>query len=54
MVPFQIVGSIFGVNVKVPGSDEDNLVWFFGIILCLLIFTAFSLVTSYRILLRKK
>jgi magnesium transporter len=54
LVPFQIVGSIFGVNVKVPGADDDNLVWFFGIILCLLIFTAFSLVTSYRILLRKK
>ncbi|PWA02563.1 hypothetical protein BB558_001295 [Smittium angustum] len=31
VMPFMIVGSLFGMNVKVPGQEIENLSWFFSI-----------------------
>lgn len=32
LVPLNLVTGLFGMNVKVPGQDGDNLHWFFGIL----------------------
>jgi len=51
LVPFQIVGGLFGMNVKVLGQDEDNLIGFWAIILCLIIFSTITFIFSYRLIL---
>ncbi|RUS33098.1 cora-like Mg2+ transporter protein-domain-containing protein, partial [Jimgerdemannia flammicorona] len=32
IVPMNLVTGLFGMNVKVPGRDQDDLVWFFWIL----------------------
>ncbi|KAL0074589.1 hypothetical protein J3Q64DRAFT_1416854 [Phycomyces blakesleeanus] len=39
-VPLNLVAGLFGMNVKVPGSSEDDLVWFFWIVLGMGFFSA--------------
>lgn len=39
IVPMNLVTGLFGMNVKVPGQDEESLRWFFGIV------AAFSLMS---------
>ncbi|OMJ20857.1 Magnesium transporter ALR2 [Smittium culicis] len=31
-MPFVILGGLFGMNVRVPGQDREDLAWFFGIV----------------------
>lgn len=38
LVPLNLVCGLFGMNVKVPGGDGDNLHWFGGIVGCLGLF----------------
>lgn len=47
--PLTLISGIFGMNVKVPGQDVDNLYWFYGLNGFMVIF-ALTLI----ILLRKK
>lgn len=30
VLPLNIIGSLWGMNVKVPGQDIDNLHWFYS------------------------
>jgi len=30
VLPLNIIGSLWGMNVKVPGQDVDNLDWFYS------------------------
>lgn len=30
VLPLNIIGSLWGMNVKVPGQDIDNLDWFWS------------------------
>ena len=30
VLPLNIIGSLWGMNVKVPGQDVDNLHWFYS------------------------
>lgn len=30
VLPLNIIGSLWGMNVKVPGQDVDNLNWFYS------------------------
>lgn len=30
VLPLNIIGSLWGMNVKVPGQDVDNLDWFWS------------------------
>ncbi|KAG9290402.1 hypothetical protein G9A89_007133 [Geosiphon pyriformis] len=32
LLPSTLIAGIFGMNVKVPGDDQDDLVWFFWIV----------------------
>ncbi|CAJ0635022.1 7961_t:CDS:2 [Entrophospora sp. SA101] len=32
LLPMNVVTGLFGMNVKVPGQDEDNLIWFLSIV----------------------
>ncbi|EPS27342.1 hypothetical protein PDE_02285 [Penicillium oxalicum 114-2] len=32
LVPMNLICGLFGMNVNVPGKDDDGLAWFFGII----------------------
>ncbi|CAJ0833649.1 13830_t:CDS:2 [Entrophospora sp. SA101] len=48
LVPMNVVTGLFGMNVKVPGQDEDDLIWFFSIVGAL---TLFGLI-SYFIIMR--
>jgi magnesium transporter len=33
-----LVGGLFGMNVKVPGQDDKDLVWFFWIVMGMLMY----------------
>lgn len=41
LVPLNIVTGLWGMNVNVPGKDQDGLVWFCAI--CVLMFAFVSL-----------
>ncbi|CAO3671516.1 unnamed protein product [Rhizopus stolonifer] len=38
IVPLNLVGGLFGMNVAVPGKDDNDLVWFFWIVMGMLIY----------------
>lgn len=37
VLPLNIIGSLWGMNVKVPGQDVDNLDWFWSSMFILLL-----------------
>ncbi|KAG1150617.1 hypothetical protein G6F37_000201 [Rhizopus arrhizus] len=48
IVPLNLVGSLFGMNVHVPGQDEKDLVWFFWIVLGMLLYVAVMIAIGKR------
>lgn len=42
LVPLNLVTGLFGMNVAVPGKDDDSLAWFFGIVGCLVAFVVIA------------
>lgn len=38
VVPLNLVGGLFGMNVHVPGQDHTDLVWFFWIVMGMLLY----------------
>lgn len=48
LVPLNLVCGLFGMNVKVPFQDSDNLIAFFGVISFLVVFTMMSLIVARR------
>ncbi|CAO0789800.1 unnamed protein product [Mucor circinelloides] len=38
IVPLNLVGGLFGMNVHVPGQNNEDLVWFFWIVLGMLLY----------------
>ncbi|KAI9354399.1 hypothetical protein BD770DRAFT_392250 [Pilaira anomala] len=38
VVPLNLVGSLFGMNVHVPGQDQNDLVWFFWIVMGMVLY----------------
>lgn len=38
VLPLNIIGSLWGMNVKVPGQDVDNLNWFYSSMFFSLVF----------------
>ncbi|KAI8336285.1 hypothetical protein BC941DRAFT_377162 [Chlamydoabsidia padenii] len=48
IVPMNLVTGIWGMNVKVPGGDFDNLAYFFWIVCCLAGFAVLSLTLARR------
>ncbi|RKP12030.1 cora-like Mg2+ transporter protein-domain-containing protein, partial [Piptocephalis cylindrospora] len=49
LVPMNVITGLWGMNVKVPGQDVENLHWFFGIIGCMV-----ALAISLILYLRRK
>ncbi|OBZ87238.1 putative metal ion transporter C17A12.14 [Choanephora cucurbitarum] len=49
MLPMNLITGLWGMNVKVPGKDYDNLTYFFWIISSLVIFAILSLTLAKRI-----
>lgn len=49
LVPLNLVTGLFGMNVRVPGMDGNNLAWWFGILGFMLIFIAACLLTAWKI-----
>ena len=43
LVPLNVITGLWGMNVKVPGQDEDSLTWFFGIVACMTVFCSLVL-----------
>lgn len=43
LVPLNVVTGLWGMNVKVPGQDENSLTWFFSILICMVVFCALVL-----------
>ena len=43
LVPLNIITGLWGMNVKVPGQDENNLFWFGGIVAALVIIVGVGL-----------
>ncbi|KAF1972229.1 cora family metal ion transporter-like protein [Bimuria novae-zelandiae CBS 107.79] len=40
LVPLNLICGLFGMNVKVPGRDNESLAWFFGILGTIVLFVA--------------
>ncbi|KAI8075393.1 uncharacterized protein B0P05DRAFT_512534 [Gilbertella persicaria] len=49
MLPMNLITGLWGMNVKVPGKDYDNLVYFFWIVISLVVFAIFSLTLAKRL-----
>jgi Mg2+ and Co2+ transporter CorA len=49
LLPMNLVTGLWGMNVKVPGKDYDNLIYFFWIIVSLAIFAILSLTFAKRL-----
>ena len=39
LVPLNIITGLWGMNVHVPGQNDDNLLWFFGIVGAMVVLT---------------
>ncbi|KAG2197559.1 hypothetical protein INT47_009557 [Mucor saturninus] len=48
VVPLNLVGSLFGMNVSVPGQSENDLVWFFWIVLGMVLYVVFMVAVGKR------
>ncbi|CAO3643453.1 unnamed protein product [Mucor hiemalis] len=49
LLPMNLVTGLWGMNVKVPGKDYDNLIYFFWIVLSLAVFAILSLTLAKRL-----
>lgn len=49
LLPMNLVTGLWGMNVKVPGKDYDNLIYFFWIVLSLAVFAILSLTFAKRL-----
>lgn len=49
IVPLNIVTGLFGMNVNVPGKDNDGLYWFFGIIGAMFVFISCCIFLARRL-----
>ncbi|KAI9475481.1 MAG: hypothetical protein EXX96DRAFT_573509 [Benjaminiella poitrasii] len=49
MLPMNLVTGLWGMNVKVPGKDYDNLLYFFWIVFSLVLFAILSLTLAKRL-----
>ncbi|KAI8645372.1 hypothetical protein BD408DRAFT_411804 [Parasitella parasitica] len=48
IVPLNLVGGLFGMNVHVPGQNNQDLVWFFWIVLGMLLYVTAMLAVGKR------
>lgn len=48
IVPLNLVGGLFGMNVHVPGQDNTDSVWFFWIVLGMLIYVVSMIAIGKR------
>ncbi|GKT45816.1 putative metal-nicotianamine transporter YSL5 [Colletotrichum spaethianum] len=49
IVPLNVVCGLFGMNVKVPWKDDDNLTAFFGILAGIVVFAFLSVILARRL-----
>ncbi|KAI5289200.1 CorA metal ion transporter [Ascosphaera acerosa] len=49
VLPMNIITGMWGMNVKVPGQEIDNLYWFFSITAGLVVFAALSFMIAKRV-----
>lgn len=49
LVPLNLVTGLFGMNVRIPGQDGNNLAWWFGILAFMLIFIGSCLLTAWKL-----
>ncbi len=48
LIPLNLVTGLFGMNVKVPGREEDDLTWFISIVASMAIFSVVTYVLANR------
>eukprot|EP01102_Stenamoeba_stenopodia_P019355 TRINITY_DN7291_c0_g1_i1.p1 TRINITY_DN7291_c0_g1~~TRINITY_DN7291_c0_g1_i1.p1 ORF type:complete len:532 (-),score=105.07 TRINITY_DN7291_c0_g1_i1:25-1620(-) len=49
LLPLTLIAGLFGMNVKVPGQDEDNYYWFIGIVSFMAVSTVLGAIFFRRI-----
>ena len=49
LVPMNLICGLFGMNVKVPGREVNNLHWFYGIIGVIGGFVMLSMIVARRL-----
>lgn len=49
VLPINVVTGLWGMNCIVPGQDHDGLVWFFGIVLGLAMFSIISYIYAKKV-----
>lgn len=53
LVPLNLITGLFGMNVRVPGMDGENLGWWFGILGVMIMFVVICFLTARRMGLLK-
>ncbi|ORX77571.1 Mg2+ transporter protein [Basidiobolus meristosporus CBS 931.73] len=48
LVPMNIITGLWGMNVRVPGQDDPNLYWFFGIVIFMVVLFTLSVLYCVR------
>ncbi|KAI9207162.1 uncharacterized protein BJ171DRAFT_493792, partial [Polychytrium aggregatum] len=50
LIPLNLITGLWGMNVKVPGQDEDSLVWFMGILAVMMVIASgtFYVIKRFR------
>ena len=43
LVPLNVITGIWGMNVRVPGENGEDMGWFFGITIFMILFTILNL-----------
>ncbi|OMJ17294.1 Magnesium transporter ALR1 [Smittium culicis] len=49
LIPLNLITGLWGMNVKVPGQDQEGIAWFMGIVLCIFSFVIFSVFICVRL-----
>ncbi|OMJ10516.1 putative metal ion transporter, partial [Smittium culicis] len=49
LIPLNLITGLWGMNVKVPGQDQEGITWFMGIVLCIFSFVILSVFICIRL-----
>ncbi|OLY83784.1 Magnesium transporter ALR2 [Smittium mucronatum] len=49
LIPLNLITGLWGMNVKVPGQDENGIEWFIGIVLSIISFVILSIYICIRL-----
>ncbi|GEQ71306.1 hypothetical protein JCM33374_g4988 [Metschnikowia sp. JCM 33374] len=49
LLPINVVTGLWGMNCIVPGQDHEGLIWFYGILVCISVFSVISYIYARKV-----